>query len=619
MGLFGNNETVTTTFVGKDNLSPVVRGIRSTMDRFARDAKGGFGLAAGFSVFNMAQRGIGMVTDALGDAMNAAFDEEVSIRKLTTAIEGNVEGWDGNVEAIEKVLAARMRLGFADDEQRESLASLVTVTQDVNKALDIQRTAMDLARLRGMSLADATQLLGKVYSGNIGILSRYGIKVREGADANEALEAVQKRVNGQAVAFAGTAAGKMQAFNVKMGELSEKIGAMVAGPATDLLGFFSDIVDMVSGNDGALNSVNHLTDAFKRQAEAAQQAAEGTSDAAVEFDAFRFMGAIFSEAKFALAGDRLRNVADQLREVGQAAGLTEGQLRELVSNNFGNLTDDKVPEALERMTKVLRNFASERNAFVLSSGDRTGNPLAKLKPPPGTEKAIEGVAAALGFVASRARTSKEAVGNMNRTWRELIRGGDDNKKSIKELTKEIGVWERRQLKALENQDSEAYAFATRELERRKEERRQRRLTIQQMNRHQKELNEEKKRQQAASDAAVTHTEKMRRDEVAIRRARREAEKFNTLPDAYWTAHINFVLGRAGNARHIPLFGNLLEGMEGRGRRPRSGASLGPVSMGGAAAASSAGPQDIVLQVDGEKLFRIQMRRMGREALLAPTG
>ena len=91
---------------------------------------------------------------------------------------------------------ARTDLAFADDDQRASLQRLVSVTGDITKALELQRTAMDLARLRGMDLATAGDLIGKVYAGNLGTLSRYGIVLKKGTTATEALAEIQRRAAG---------------------------------------------------------------------------------------------------------------------------------------------------------------------------------------------------------------------------------------------------------------------------------------------------------------------------------------------------------------------------------------------------------------------------------------
>ena len=90
-----------------------------------------------------------------------------------------------------------------------SLAKLVSVTKDATEALELQRIAMDLARLRGMDLATASDLIGKVYGGNVGILSRYGIQLEKGTTATEALAEIQRRAAGQAAAYADTTQGKL--------------------------------------------------------------------------------------------------------------------------------------------------------------------------------------------------------------------------------------------------------------------------------------------------------------------------------------------------------------------------------------------------------------------------
>lgn len=174
----------------KDNASSELDRIKAKFAGLQKQgAKGiGIGIAAGATTAAVGILGdaVGRMGDLIGDATQAAMEEEVSIKKLGAALQANIKDWNGNTDAIEQTLQSRMRLGFADDEQRESLATLVAVTKDSTKALDLQRKAMDLARLRNISLQAAADILGKVYGGNIGILSRYGIQVKKGATATEA-------------------------------------------------------------------------------------------------------------------------------------------------------------------------------------------------------------------------------------------------------------------------------------------------------------------------------------------------------------------------------------------------------------------------------------------------
>ena len=264
-----------------------VDGIVGKLNRMAQSGGiggailGGVGIGAGLGVFSLVQRGIGMVTDALGDATSAAREDLLSQAKLRTSLEANAEAWSGNTEAIEATIAARTALGFADDEQRDSLAQLVSVTKDSTAALDLQRTAMDLARLRNMSLADASALLGKVYSGNTGILTRYGIKLEKGATATEALAEIQARAAGQAEAWAEQ--NEKAVADIRIGEAMETLGAKLvpivdrlSTIAADVLPGFIDGLSDLGGAvapvvEGALGAIANSVDAIGKSFTALQE------------------------------------------------------------------------------------------------------------------------------------------------------------------------------------------------------------------------------------------------------------------------------------------------------------------------------------------------------------
>ena len=242
-------ETITLRLVAQDLLSGNVTKAISGLDKLAKQGglvgsvMQGVGQSFGqmLNPVGLLTRGVDMFTDALGDAVNAAREDQVSQVRLRAALEANIEAWDGNADAIEDVIAARTKLGFQDDEQRSVLASLVTVTEDLNDALAIERTAMDLARLKGIDLASAAKVLGNAYAGATGQLAKMGIRLGKGVSGMEALEAVQGRVAGQAEEYARTAAGASDRMNIAIGELSESIGYLLSGPAADLAGFIADL------------------------------------------------------------------------------------------------------------------------------------------------------------------------------------------------------------------------------------------------------------------------------------------------------------------------------------------------------------------------------------------
>lgn len=196
---------------------------------------------------------LGAVVGVLGAATKAAMDEAVGIARLDTALQNNIAGWNGNRDAVESVISGRERLAFADDALRDSLGNLVTRTHDVNKAFELQSLAMDFARGKNIDLATATNIVGKVYDGNIGILSRYGVAVREGATATEALGQLQATFAGQAEAYGNSAQGAMDRLKNAFDNALETIGsaflpiiATVASTMADLLPKIMSVVTAIT-------------------------------------------------------------------------------------------------------------------------------------------------------------------------------------------------------------------------------------------------------------------------------------------------------------------------------------------------------------------------------------
>jgi hypothetical protein len=222
-------------------------------------------VAKGFSMIDTAASAtIGF----LGDSIDAAKEEAMSIAKLDAALRANIPSWDGNRDAIERVLSSRMRLGFSDEEQRASLALLVAAGDDVTTSLDLQRTAMDLARLKNISLEEATGALIKTEDGHYRVLQSLGIKLADNATAQDAVNAVQAIANNQAEAFATGPGGRQLATQIKINEAMEKIGnvllpivatamealAAVAVPALELMSSALSVVFAWLG---------HIADAVK--------------------------------------------------------------------------------------------------------------------------------------------------------------------------------------------------------------------------------------------------------------------------------------------------------------------------------------------------------------------
>lgn len=194
--------------------------------------------------------GFGLIEDAaagavgfLGDAIKAAMQDEESQKRLGASLKANIPGFAGNTDAIEKNILSAQRLGFMDDDLRNSLALLVGATHDVAKAQEIQNVAMDLARFKGISLQDASNALIKVEGGQYRALKALGIQLPKNATATEALAAVEKVASGQAEAYANTAGGKLLAAQVRIGEAMEQFGGVILPLVVDALNGLMVVMD----------------------------------------------------------------------------------------------------------------------------------------------------------------------------------------------------------------------------------------------------------------------------------------------------------------------------------------------------------------------------------------
>lgn len=182
-------------------------------------------------------------------AAKAAGEEQAGIERLNIAMRNVGLSYNESKESLEGWIDAQMRsTAFADEEQRAALSQLVVVTHDLTQAQGLLTTAMDLARWKNIDLSTAVDVVTKVYAGNMGTLSRYGIVVRDGASATEALAAVQSMASGQAKAFGQTFQGAYQIMKNSIDNLKETVG-------TVLLPIFIPIIEKVTSFVNALRGI----------------------------------------------------------------------------------------------------------------------------------------------------------------------------------------------------------------------------------------------------------------------------------------------------------------------------------------------------------------------------
>lgn len=226
------------------------------------------GMSRTFKIAGAAMVGGGLaITGALGMAVKAAAEEEAGIVKLSTSmknmgisyeeVKGSLEDW---------IDAQQQKTSIADNEQRESLSSLILATGDLAEAQSLMTLAMDMSVGTGTDLKQATQRLGMALAGNWGMLQRYIPTLKDAKTEEEKWAMMRQMFSGQAEAYGKTMAGQMQLLKNNIGDVKEAIGSIVAEAIGPLFKQLSDLLpkikEWISENPKLTKTITLATLAF---------------------------------------------------------------------------------------------------------------------------------------------------------------------------------------------------------------------------------------------------------------------------------------------------------------------------------------------------------------------
>lgn len=249
-----------------DNATPTIGKIGKSFGGLKKSAA-----AVGSALKTAALGTIGVATAAAGFVAKATMDaaaEEKQIARLNGVLKTRGMLTADNTKAIEAQTKKLENLAFSDDAVRESLITATSFTKKFSDAVKIQNVAADVAAAKGISLEEATSLVGKAYQGNTKGLKQLGVQTKKGAKGTDVLTAITKKYNGAAAAAANTVSGKASIAQIKFNNIMEDFGANFLPIASDGLSFLNDSV--LPAFSSALNTVlpfikdvaKNITDAF---------------------------------------------------------------------------------------------------------------------------------------------------------------------------------------------------------------------------------------------------------------------------------------------------------------------------------------------------------------------
>ena len=173
---------------------------------------------------------LGGLALALGDATNAAMEDQQEQAALALTLQNVTGAGAAQTAQVEKQISAMSRAsGVADTDYRKALEALVRGTKDVGIAMNDMNLVMDISTATGMDSASVADALAKAYQGNFKALRslspEMSTMIKEGASLNEVMDVLGGTFGGATANSAETAAGKMKILKNSIGETKESIGA----------------------------------------------------------------------------------------------------------------------------------------------------------------------------------------------------------------------------------------------------------------------------------------------------------------------------------------------------------------------------------------------------------
>lgn len=187
----------------------------------------GIAIGAGVAGFNLLTSAISVGIGKLDEMHQAFLEDEESQLRLQNSLKNTVKNYDAAIKSAEAFAGAQQRLGFEDDDVRASLGQLVGITHDYAEAQKLSTVAIDLARAKNIDLAEATNIVGRAYTGVARGLTNVGIDARGAASGLELVQRIIQNTKGAAEAYAKTGAGRMAVANAKLQDTMEKVGKAI--------------------------------------------------------------------------------------------------------------------------------------------------------------------------------------------------------------------------------------------------------------------------------------------------------------------------------------------------------------------------------------------------------
>jgi hypothetical protein len=201
---------------------------------------------------------------ALRSTISAAAQSQLVNVQLARSLQAVGLSYAANRDQINQTIEAQAKLSAFDDEDlKQSFTTLARRTGDVNKALQLNALAADIARARSITLQQSSILLIRAMAGNARAATTLGLPLADlgkhatkAAVAQSILASAQARYAGQAAAFGRTAAGAQGRFNKTLQDSEEIIGGALIPVLARLATRTANYLDRINKTGQLQRNVN---------------------------------------------------------------------------------------------------------------------------------------------------------------------------------------------------------------------------------------------------------------------------------------------------------------------------------------------------------------------------
>lgn len=227
-------------------------------------------ITRGFSALrNVAVIGFGMGVAAIKSFSDAAMEAEAQTNRFKSSFQLLGQTFAAQIPRAEAwAESLKKTTDFDDEDLLEGLGRVTALTKDVSQGMLAMEAATDLARLKGIGLAEAQQLVIMAYNGQTRGIKKLIGDLGEGVKGHAALIEIQKRVAGGAEATAGTVERSQERMKLAWEDAKEKLGKDLQPTLIKLYGILGDLAGSLEGVSG--QTILYTTAALGATAAAAQ-------------------------------------------------------------------------------------------------------------------------------------------------------------------------------------------------------------------------------------------------------------------------------------------------------------------------------------------------------------